>query len=290
MGGSSFPSSSTSSRSRSRTFRSSYSTSYNIPRSSYSRRYSRETILSVLQHPDYCISGYSSVAVKKGVEECEKQFNKLSIEERDKFDEETLVNFNNIRKQSFTSHEEVSDGVSKKYIVVTIIVAAKGAHELPPVKSSELLKTALQKLASIPSNNIMLLATFLLLILLYYLTITPSNLSLHFSAASASASASASPSATGQSCVNRSLLTANNRHKLQARENETRETGTSTSGVVQKARKPDDRQRAEPSTTNEGGSMQQPHHPCHFFGFAKQAFLKCLGIDSTPKRRREKDD
>ncbi|KAI3798548.1 hypothetical protein L1987_33825 [Smallanthus sonchifolius] len=115
----------------------------------------QETILSVLQHPDYCISGYSSVEMKKGVEECEKRFNKLSIEERDKFNEETLVNFNNIRKQSAASHEEVSDGVSNKYIVVTIIVAAKGVHELPPIESSELLKTALQKLVSIPSNNIL---------------------------------------------------------------------------------------------------------------------------------------
>ncbi|KAI3798549.1 hypothetical protein L1987_33826 [Smallanthus sonchifolius] len=137
---------------------------------------------------------------------------------------------------------------------------------------------------------IQLLAMFLLLILLYYLTITPSNLSLHLS------TASASPSATGQSCVNRSLLNANNRHKSQvtslelARENETRGMRTTTSEVVQRARKPDARQRAEPSTTNEGSSMQHTHHPCHFFGFAKQVFLKCLGIDSTPERHHEKDD
>ncbi|KAD7478417.1 hypothetical protein E3N88_01553 [Mikania micrantha] len=116
----------------------------------------QETILSVLQHPDYCISGYSSVEVTKGVKECEKQFNKLSMEERVKFNEETLINYNNIRKkQSVTTHEKVFNGVSNKYIVVTIIVAASGVHELPPIKSSELLKTALQKLASIPSNNIL---------------------------------------------------------------------------------------------------------------------------------------
>ncbi|KAL8193905.1 hypothetical protein R6Q57_026147 [Mikania cordata] len=126
----------------------------------------QETILSVLQHPDHYISGYSSylilfiymlqVEVTKGVKECEKQFNKLSMEERVKFNEETLINYNKIRKkQSVTSHEKVFHGVSNKYIVVTIIVAASGVHELPPIKSSELLKTALQKLASIPSNNIL---------------------------------------------------------------------------------------------------------------------------------------
>ncbi|KAK1410745.1 hypothetical protein QVD17_37284 [Tagetes erecta] len=112
----------------------------------------QETTLSVLQHPDFCISGSSSVEVKKGEDECEKLFKQISVEERNKFDEETLVNFNNIKKQS---HDEVSDGVCSQYIVVTIIVAASGVHELPPIKSSELLKCALQKLASIPSNNIL---------------------------------------------------------------------------------------------------------------------------------------
>ncbi|KAJ0840721.1 hypothetical protein HanPSC8_Chr14g0622191 [Helianthus annuus] len=115
----------------------------------------QETTLSMLQHLDYCISGYSSVEVKRGEDECEKRFNELSKEERDKFDEETLVNSNNIRKQSVTSHEEISDAVCNKYIVVTIIVAASGAHELPPIKTRELVKIALQKLASIPSNNIL---------------------------------------------------------------------------------------------------------------------------------------
>ncbi|MFS8009438.1 hypothetical protein Hanom_Chr14g01284751 [Helianthus anomalus] len=36
------------------------------------------------------------------------------------------------------------------------------------------------------------------------------------------------------------------------RENERKETRTSTSEVVQRAKKPNARQRAEPSTTNEG--------------------------------------
>ncbi|KAI7730110.1 hypothetical protein M8C21_033316 [Ambrosia artemisiifolia] len=228
MGGTSFRSSSSSSSRRTST--SSYSTSYSIPRFSYSRRFStrtggspqsrsskslstqisspgqhvryadedhvetsvlklqvgllvtarslqkdlnkiaetadtscpkgfryilKETTLSMLQHSDYCISAYSSVDVKRGEEECEKQFNKLSKEEKDKFDEETLVNFNNIRKQTATCHETVSEGLCNKYIVVTIIVAASGAHELPPIKTRELLVTAFQKLASFPSNKIL---------------------------------------------------------------------------------------------------------------------------------------
>ncbi|KAK9071575.1 hypothetical protein SSX86_008003 [Deinandra increscens subsp. villosa] len=113
----------------------------------------QESILALLRHPDYCILGYSSVDVKRSVRECEKRFNQLSTEERGKFDEETLVNVNNIRKKTATSQS--SNGLPTEYIVVTIIVAANGAPELPPIKSSAQLKKALQMLASIPSSKIM---------------------------------------------------------------------------------------------------------------------------------------
>ncbi|MFS8018754.1 hypothetical protein Hanom_Chr15g01395761 [Helianthus anomalus] len=103
----------------------------------------QESILSLLRHSHDCISGYSS-----------KRFNQLSVEERGKFDEETLVNINNnVRKKSATTQS--SNGLPNEYLVVTIIVAARGVPELPPVKSSAQLKEALQKLASIPSSNIM---------------------------------------------------------------------------------------------------------------------------------------
>ncbi|KAL7615279.1 hypothetical protein Lser_V15G06733 [Lactuca serriola] len=113
----------------------------------------QETTLALLRHPDYCISGYSSVDVKRSIDEGEKRFNQLSIEERGKFDEETLVNVNNIRKQSATTQR--SNGFRNEYIVITVIVAASGVHKLPPINSSAQLKEALQKLASIPSSRVM---------------------------------------------------------------------------------------------------------------------------------------
>ncbi|KAM0056092.1 hypothetical protein Hdeb2414_s0006g00214071 [Helianthus debilis subsp. tardiflorus] len=114
----------------------------------------QETILVLLRHSDYCISGHSSVDVKESVSEGEKIFDQLSVEERGKFDEETLVNVNNIKKKSATSQS--SNELPKEYIVVTILlVVAHGVLELPPIKSGEELKKALQKLASIPSSNIM---------------------------------------------------------------------------------------------------------------------------------------
>ncbi|GJY12605.1 myelin-associated oligodendrocyte basic protein [Tanacetum coccineum] len=152
----------------------------------------------LLQHPDYYTSGYScfeslgtsnlrQVENGSSVKEAEKQFQKLSFDERSKFDEETLVNLNNVIKQSATSQKfneytavdmgskfdeeplfnvenvrkrnatsQMFQGVScNEYIVVTIIVAAYGLHKLPPVKSNAELKEALQTLASVPSSKIM---------------------------------------------------------------------------------------------------------------------------------------
>ncbi|KAL8240293.1 hypothetical protein R6Q59_013648 [Mikania micrantha] len=125
---------------------------------------------------------------------------------------------------------------------------------------------------------IQLLAMFLLIILLCYFTTTSSDLS----------TPSDSPSATVVSFSSRSFLTSDTRHNSKIRENEIKEIGTSTSEVLQRAKKPDGRPRAESSTTNESSGMifEHSHHPCNFFGFAKQIFFKCLGIYSNP----EKDD
>ncbi|KAL3631715.1 hypothetical protein CASFOL_024699 [Castilleja foliolosa] len=112
-----------------------------------------ETVLALLRHPDYCISTYSSIDIKRGMDEGEKRFNQLSIEERGKFDEETLVNVNNIKKQSSTNLR--GSGFSNEYIVVTMLVAAVGVQKLPSINNSKDLKEALQKLASIPSSRIL---------------------------------------------------------------------------------------------------------------------------------------
>lgn len=110
-----------------------------------------ETALALLRQPDYCISAYSSVDVKRSIEDGEKRFNQLSIEERGKFDEETLVNVNNIKKQSTSSQR--SKGFSNEYIVITILVAAEGVYKLPVINGGADLKEALQKLGSIPMSR-----------------------------------------------------------------------------------------------------------------------------------------
>ncbi|KAL4578055.1 hypothetical protein LXL04_014170 [Taraxacum kok-saghyz] len=146
---------------------------------------------------------------------------------------------------------------------------------------------------------IQLVAMFLLVILVFYLTTTPPDLSLDFSTTT-TASASASQSATA---LSRSFLTsaaANTYQNLKVRENEINETGTSTSEVVQRRKSPNvgrnqmlEGTSANTTTGDEGNGIML-EHPCHLFGVAKQAFLKCLGLgmDSEPdnSRHKEKDE
>lgn len=58
------------------------------------------------------------VDVKRSMEEGDSRFARLSIEERVKFDEETLVNVNNIKRKKSMSQR--GDGFSNEYMVVRI--------------------------------------------------------------------------------------------------------------------------------------------------------------------------
>lgn len=109
-----------------------------------------ETVLSLLRHPDYCISGYSSADVKRDSEAAERLFNELSLEERAKFDEETLVKGNNIFRRG---PSKAKSGFNNEYIVVTVLVAAEGEIKLPAINSNADLKEALRKLGSIPKDQ-----------------------------------------------------------------------------------------------------------------------------------------
>lgn len=112
----------------------------------------QEACLSLLRHPDFCMSGLSSSFVKRNEHDTEEQFNQLSLEERGKFDEETFINVNSIRKRMMAASK--GNRFSNEFIVVTILVAVEGEHKLPPISSSADLQLALQKLGSLPESSI----------------------------------------------------------------------------------------------------------------------------------------
>lgn len=49
-------------------------------------------MLALLRNPDYCLYGYSTGAAVTGTDRAESRFNEYSMEERGKFQAETLVN------------------------------------------------------------------------------------------------------------------------------------------------------------------------------------------------------
>lgn len=110
-----------------------------------------ESIVALLRHQNYWISGYSSVKQKRGVEAVEKEFRQLLAEEREKFEIESLVNVDNIKVQRTLIPKD--NKLRKDYIVVTLVVAVKGTPNLPPIRSTEDLRKALYHLNSITSRE-----------------------------------------------------------------------------------------------------------------------------------------
>ncbi|KAK7387331.1 hypothetical protein VNO78_28052 [Psophocarpus tetragonolobus] len=139
-----------------------------------------DTIQSLVRHLGYCIAGYSFVGLSRSKADGEKYYNQLSNEERLKFDEETLINLNNTEKRirrtesdvfskeysvfdekgikeerKKIEEEKLLNGFDDKYIVITILVAAKGAHEIPNINGAEDLKMALKKLRTLLSSKLL---------------------------------------------------------------------------------------------------------------------------------------
>ncbi|KAH6826358.1 hypothetical protein C2S53_003725 [Perilla frutescens var. hirtella] len=111
-----------------------------------------ETLVVLLRHPEYFLSAYTSVDEKSSSEEGERAFNKLSIKERVKFDMETLVSINK-QKRSPSAPSKV--GIGSEYIVITILVAARGELMLPSITNINELKEALLNLGSISVDRTM---------------------------------------------------------------------------------------------------------------------------------------
>ncbi|EIE25239.1 DUF1517-domain-containing protein [Coccomyxa subellipsoidea C-169] len=100
----------------------------------------QETVLQLVRNPEYVQYGASVVSNQRDLDRGEAKFNELSVEERSKFKEETLVN--------------VGTGIPE-YIVVTILVAASGKLDLPKVSSQDQLVKALNRLAAVREDQVM---------------------------------------------------------------------------------------------------------------------------------------
>ncbi|KAK0582006.1 hypothetical protein LWI29_020359 [Acer saccharum] len=96
------------------------------------------------------------VKVNESMEEAEEYFKKLSIDEREKYDKETLINLDNVKSDSISDQKDNNMSRDRDtYMVVTILVAAKGKAALNfpnRIASKEDLKEAFKELQIISKS------------------------------------------------------------------------------------------------------------------------------------------
>jgi uncharacterized membrane protein len=119
----------------------------------------QETTLALLRHPEYWVYG-SADGQKTRLLSAEAEFNRRSLSERSKFQEETLSNVNQQLRQkaptaTLPSADDLATQASSEYIVVTLIVASQGKLDLPNVQSAEDVRKALNLLGTISSDHML---------------------------------------------------------------------------------------------------------------------------------------
>ena len=117
----------------------------------------QETVLALLRHPEYCVFGASGYRGCDGPASAEQAFNELSLDERSKFEEETLVNVNARRKAGKVPAPATPGGAPperNEFIVVTILAVADAPFKLGKVASTEDLRAALKKLGSVGAASL----------------------------------------------------------------------------------------------------------------------------------------
>ena len=107
----------------------------------------QETVLALLRNPEYAIYGFAKSKVCRGPEQAEELFNDLALDERGKFEQETLVNVNNRKKA--TTAGSVPGADTNDYILVTIIAACDGGVKMPEITDALDMKTALKRLGAV---------------------------------------------------------------------------------------------------------------------------------------------
>lgn len=118
----------------------------------------QETVISLLRNPDFAIYGYARSGIERSAEDAEARFNKLSLEERGKFERETRVNVSGRQSSGITRKIDQRGALNRpisELIVVTILVAADGRFKLPKVTDRSSLVDALTTLGGIPASSVL---------------------------------------------------------------------------------------------------------------------------------------
>lgn len=104
-----------------------------------------EALTALLRNGEYC--GYASSAGKvfQNFDEGERKFKSVSFEERGKFREETLTNFDGQRRTKVAS--QLSGDELDSWLIVTFVIAIEGSFKLGKINSLADLRKTITTLA-----------------------------------------------------------------------------------------------------------------------------------------------
>nr|GMC64217.1 uncharacterized protein LOC109174169 [Ipomoea batatas] len=119
----------------------------------------------------------------------------------------------------------------------------------------------------------------------------PDNSSPNSSAAGPSSSGGAAGQTHGKGPL---PITSSSRHTNQGQDQKHSTEGGVETSTSRGIRIGEERDGSSVKDATHFRLFERPQHPCHYLGLAKQAFLKCLGLDSSSDRpdcrKHEKED
>lgn len=101
-----------------------------------------------------CHAGKAELSKLRGLDNAEAAFNRMSLEERGKFQSETL---SNVGGRTTRNVAKVSGDGLNELIVVTVLAAVDGKVSTTDMNSQEDLKSNLELLGSVPSDRLLAL-------------------------------------------------------------------------------------------------------------------------------------
>jgi len=114
----------------------------------------QEALLALLRNPEFAVYGAAKSQVGRTLDGAERKFTALSMRERGKVREETVVNFGGAKKTGVAQNPAPRSG-EQEFVVVTILLAARGAIRVPAVRGGDELATALGALGGVPASDVL---------------------------------------------------------------------------------------------------------------------------------------
>uniref|UniRef100_A0A7R9YTY1 Uncharacterized protein n=1 Tax=Chlamydomonas euryale TaxID=1486919 RepID=A0A7R9YTY1_9CHLO len=114
----------------------------------------KDALMLVLRNMSYV--GYASSAGKvfDNLEDAEKKFNSVLLEERLKFEEETLVSVDGRKKESALSSRKADDVGLDRWLCMSMLMCLEGRVKLPKVTSQLELKKVLTELGGMTAEDV----------------------------------------------------------------------------------------------------------------------------------------